>query len=190
MKTVKSIAALVLLLFAGSLSGQAQTSVYGDVNCDGEVTISDVNEVINVILGGYQSINIVGSWYSEYFVDQDGRYDIPDVIAVSFDFYNDRTGRYTYSERDSIIHIGLRWNLQAPRLYIWFDDGDYEELFCKIDENGYLLLTFDPQFRNYTAYRPISPSSASGIVMNIANDGNASRQRFRGVVDKVCKTER
>lgn len=52
MKKLASVSALVLLVFAGTISSQAQTRLYGDVNGDGEVTIADVNEVIKVILGG------------------------------------------------------------------------------------------------------------------------------------------
>ena len=48
----KFLLSLALLLIALlSLAASAQ-GVYGDVNCDGEVTLADVNEVINVILGG------------------------------------------------------------------------------------------------------------------------------------------
>lgn len=52
MKILTNFAALVLLMLAGSLAGQAQTRLYGDVNSDSEVTLADVNAVINVILGG------------------------------------------------------------------------------------------------------------------------------------------
>ena len=52
MKILSNYAALVLLMLAGSLAGQAQTRLYGDVNSDSEVTLADVNAVINVILGG------------------------------------------------------------------------------------------------------------------------------------------
>ena len=52
MKKIKTISTFILLLFIGSLTGQAQSRVYADVNGDGEVNISDVNAVINVILGG------------------------------------------------------------------------------------------------------------------------------------------
>ena len=157
MKILTNFTALVLLLFTGTFATHAQTSIYGDVNGDGEVNITDVNEVVNVIMGGHQTMNIVGSWYSEYFVDQDGRYDVPDPIAVGFDFYSDHTGRYFFRENGSMVGLDLRWSLQDQRLYIWYDNDMYEEYFCRIDENGYLLLTFDPQFRNYTAYRPLPP---------------------------------
>ena len=157
MKILTNFAALVLLLFAGSFTIQAQTNIYGDVNGDGEVNIADVNEVVDVILGGHQTINILGSWYSEYFVDEDGRNDIPDVIAVGYDFYSDNTGRYSYRENGSTVYVGLRWNLQGQRLYIWYDNDIDEVYYCRIDEYGYLLLTFDPQFSHYTAYRPLPP---------------------------------
>ena len=41
----------LLMAILLSLAASAQ-SLYGDVNGDGEVNVSDVNEVINVILGG------------------------------------------------------------------------------------------------------------------------------------------
>ena len=47
-KKLQSVALLLTALL--SLAASAQ-GIYGDVNGDGEVTISDVNEVINVILG-------------------------------------------------------------------------------------------------------------------------------------------
>ena len=164
MRILKHFAVLVLLLFAGTLTAEAQMWLYGDVNGDGEVNVSDVNEVINVILGGYHSTDISGSWYSEYFVDEDGQYNVPEPIAVSYDFYSDHTGRYSYRDNDgTMIYLGVRWNLQGQRLYIWYDDGVYEELYCKINENGYLLMSLDAHFNCYTAYRPVSPSSAAGI---------------------------
>lgn len=43
---------LVVLLLAFPLDGYAQSNVYADVNGDGEVTLADVNAVIDVILGG------------------------------------------------------------------------------------------------------------------------------------------
>lgn len=46
----KLLAFLLLAVF--SLSGYAQSNLYGDVNGDGEVNIADVNDVIGIILGG------------------------------------------------------------------------------------------------------------------------------------------
>ena len=50
MKTV--LLSSVLLLASLLLQAASAQGVYGDVNCDGEVTLADVNEVINVILDG------------------------------------------------------------------------------------------------------------------------------------------
>ena len=127
-----------------------------DVNGDGEVNIADVNTVIDVILGDYNALDITGMWCSEYFVDENGRYDIPEENAVYFTFYRNKTGYYSFTGNEGIDELtAIRWNLEDQRLYIWYNDGDYEELYCTIDENGYLLLSLYEDFKNYTAYRRI-----------------------------------
>ena len=186
MKILTNFATVVLLFLVGTFAGQAQT-IYGDVNGDGEVTIADVNAVINVILGNYQPTSIVGSWYSEYFVDEDGKFDIPEVIAVSFDFYNDSTGLYSYRDKDDMVYLGLRWNLQGQRLYLWFDDESFEELYCKIDENGYMLLSLDSQFNGYTAYRPVNGSD-DGKVSSQEESVGVTKSASRAIMERV-KTE-
>ena len=136
-----------------------------DVNGDGEVNIADVNAVADVILGDYCALDITGTWYSEYAVDEYGKYDIPEQIAVQFTFNANKTGHYSYSTyvNNEIIDciIELRWVLKGQRLYIWYNDGDYEELYCDIDDNGYLLLSLNQSFTNYTAYRPVVSASAA-----------------------------
>ena len=49
-KLLQSIAILLAALLSQAAVAQG---LYGDVNSDGEVTVADVNEVINVILGGH-----------------------------------------------------------------------------------------------------------------------------------------
>ena len=183
-KIVTNIAALFLLLFAGTLVGQAQSRIYGDVNGDGEVNIADVNAVIGVILGGYQTNGILGCWYSEYFVDGDGRYDVPEPIAVCYEFKEDYTGRYSYRDKDDIVYLGLRWNLQGQRLYVWYGDGVYEELYVKIDENGYMLMSLDAHFDSYTAYRPINDFITSGNGVAATDAGKVSNLRTSGTAMK------
>ena len=142
-----------------------------DVNGDGEVNIADINTVIDVILGDYNALNIIGMWCSEYFVDEDGRYDIPEEDAVYFTFYRNKTGYYSFTGNEGIDElIALRWNLEGQQLYIWYNDGDYEELYCTIDENGYLLLSLDEDFKKYTAYRRIWHRN------NAANERKVHRQ--------------
>lgn len=52
MKTVFRCVVLILILSIVSLPAFAQSRLYADVNGDGEVNVSDVNAVIDVILGG------------------------------------------------------------------------------------------------------------------------------------------
>ena len=151
---------LIGLMFIMPCSLFAQNYVYGDVNGDGEVSIADVNAVIGVILGEHQSKSIVGSWVSEYFIDESGeRYEVPDAIKVSYDFYEDQTGEWGYCTKynNNIIidYVDLKWEQQFNRLFIWYDDGDHEELFYRINEDGYLLLSLNAQLTQYTAYRPV-----------------------------------
>lgn len=150
---------LIGLLFTLPCSVFAQNYVYGDVNGDGEVNIADVNAVVGVILGDHHFKSIVGSWISEYAIDENGeRFDIPEQIKVSFDFFEDQSGIYGYStyynHNTTIDYIGLKWEQQLNRLYLWFDDGDHEELYYTINDDGYLLLSLNAQLTQYTAYCP------------------------------------
>ena len=158
MKKIKIL--LIGLMLTMPCSVFAQNYVYGDVNGDGEVSIADVNAVIGVILGEHQSKSIVGSWVSEYFIDESGeRYEVPDAIKVSYDFYEDQTGEWGYCTKynNNIIidYVDLKWEQQLNRLYLWFDDGDHEELYYTINDDGYLLLSLNAQLTQYTAYCPV-----------------------------------
>ena len=158
MKKIKIL--LIGLLFTMPCSVLAQNFVYGDVNGDGEVNIADVNAVVGVILGDHHFKSIVGSWISEYAIDENGeRFDIPEQIKVSFDFFEDQSGIYGYStyynHNTTIDYIGLKWEQQLNRLYLWFDDGDHEELYYTINDDGYLLLSLNAQLTQYTAYCPV-----------------------------------
>lgn len=151
---------LIGLLLAFPYSGQAQNYLYGDVNNDGEVNIADVNAVISAILGNYHYQSIIGNWISEYALDDnDEVYQIPDPIKVSFKFNDDQTGeygyRYNYYGNIVVGYVDLKWEQQATRLYLWFADGDHEELYYGFNEDGYLLLSLNAQMTQYTAYRPV-----------------------------------
>ena len=157
MKKIKIL--LIGLMLTMPCSVFAQNYVYGDVNGDGEVNIADVNAVVGVILGDHHFKSIVGSWISEYAIDENGeRFDIPEQIKVSFDFFEDQSGIYGYStyynQNTTIDYIGLKWEQQLNRLYLWFDDGDHEELYYTINDDGYLLLSLNAQLTQYTAYCP------------------------------------
>jgi len=151
---MKQIRSLILgLLLALPCWGYAQDYIYGDVNGDDEVSVADVNAVISAIMGDYKYVSIAGSWVSEYSVDNYGEYVISDTDAVSFDFQNNHKGQYSWYNLQNVAWIDLTWEQQFRRLYIWYYDGDHEELYYKIDQNGHLLLALDKQFTTYTAYR-------------------------------------
>ena len=135
--------------------------------------------VFDVILGEHHSNSIVGSWISEYAIDDSGeRFDIPDQIKVSFDFYEDHTGEYgysTYSNHNIIIdYIDLTWEQQFNRLYLWFDDGEHEELYYTINEDGYLLLSLNAQLTQYTAYCPVDHEHPLGGCMDSYHSDRAA----------------
>ncbi len=170
---------LIGLMFIMPCSSFAQNFIYGDVNGDNEVTISDVNAVIGVILGNQSYKSIVGSWLSEYALDENGeRFDIPEQIKVSFDFYEDQTGLWgysTYYNQNIIIdYIDLKWEQQLNRLYLWFDDGEHEELYYKINEDGYLLLSQNAQLTQYTAYCPVDHDHPLGVGKDSHHSDKAS----------------
>lgn len=151
---------LIGLLLAFPYSGQAQNYLYGDVNNDGEVNIADVNAVISAILGNYHFQSIEGNWISEYALDEnDEVFAIPDPIKVSFKFNEDQTGEYGYRYNNygsiAVGYVDFRWERQATRLYLWFADGDHEELYYGFNEDGYLLLSLNAHMSQYTAYRPV-----------------------------------
>ena len=157
----------------------AQNFLYGDVNGDGEVNVSDVNAVVSVILGDYHSKSIVGSWVSEYALDDNGeRFEIPASLVVSFDFYEDQTGQWgyypNYNSNPTADYVGLKWEQQVKRLYLWFDDGSHEELYYRFNEDGYLLLSLNAQITQYTAYRPVNHDHPLGTnrVYNESHPGN------------------
>lgn len=170
---------LIGLMFTMPCSVLAQNFIYGDVNTDGEVNIVDVDAVISVILGEYHFKSIVGSWISEYALDENGeRFEIPDPIKVSFDFYEDQTGQYGYSsyyDHNTIInYIDMKWEQQYNRLYLWFDDGDHEELYYTINEDGYLLLSVNAQFTQYTAYCPVDHEHPLGAAKDSQHSDKAA----------------
>lgn len=93
----------LLLLSMAVVGASAQTMVKGDMNGDGQVTISDVTSVVNVILGKspVETINIggspyqvdnsyvVGTWYApdgtHFTFNTDGTTDFPG--SASYRFY-------------------------------------------------------------------------------------------------------
>jgi hypothetical protein len=102
----------------------------------------------------YYVEDIVGSWVSEYGCDGYGEYDILGYDVVRYDFYSNYTGRYTYYSYYGLDYVDFDWETRGDRLNIRYYDGDYESLYYGFDRYGYLLLSLDRYFYQYTAYSP------------------------------------
>ena len=130
----------------------------------------------------YYVDDIVGSWESEYGCDGYGEYDIYGFDVVRYDFYGNTTGRYTcYNYYGQYVVIGFFWETRGDRLYISYDDGDWENLYYGFDRYGYLILSTDYHFYQYTAYRPAGYYYGPAKEMAGADSGQS---------DKVAKSER
>ena len=104
----------------------------------------------------YYVDDIVGSWVSEYGRDYYGEYDILGYDVVRYDFYSNYTGRYTYYSTYGYVlsYVDFDWSTRGNRLYIDYYDGDWEALYYGYDNYGYLIMSLDARFHEYTAYRP------------------------------------
>ena len=102
----------------------------------------------------YYVEDIVGTWVSEFGADGYGTYDILGYDVVRYDFYYNRTGRYTYYSVYGLDFVDFDWETIGNRVFIRYYDGDYEELYYGFDDYGYLILSLDRHFYQYTAYRP------------------------------------
>ena len=120
----------------------------------------------------YYIDDLVGSWESEFGQDFYGTYDIRGYDVVRYDFYSNHTGRYTYYSAYGLDYVDFDWDTHGNHLNIRYYDGDYESLYYGFDDLGYLILSTDYYFHQYTAYRPSSPYYYStGKEMVGANGG-------------------
>jgi len=103
----------------------------------------------------YYVEDIVGSWVSEYGSDGYRSYDIRGYDVVRYDFYQNHTGRYTYYSAYGMEYVYFDWETRGNRLFINYDDGDFEDLYYGYDDYGYLILSLDRHFYQYTAYRQV-----------------------------------
>jgi len=102
----------------------------------------------------YYVDDIVGSWVSEYGHDYYGEYDILGYDVVRYDFYSNYTGRYTFYSAYGLSYVDFDWDTRGDRLFIRYYDGDFEDLYYGFDRYGYLILSTDHRYYQYTAYRP------------------------------------
>ncbi len=105
----------------------------------------------------YYTDDIVGSWESYYGFDGYRDYDLWGYDVVRYDFYANYTGRYTYYSQTRLYFIDFQWETRGNRLYIWYADNDYDELYYGFENiNGYanLVLSHSRHFYKYVVYRP------------------------------------
>ena len=102
----------------------------------------------------YYIDDIVGSWETYYGYDGYAEYDIMGYDMDRFDFYSDYTGRYTYYSRYGLTYLDFDWDTRNGRLFIWYENGNYDEFYYGFDDYGYLVLSDSRRFRRYIVYRP------------------------------------
>jgi len=103
----------------------------------------------------YRIDSIVGSWESYYGYNGRYEYDILGQDVVRYDFYANHMGRYTYYDRwYGLRYVDFDWETYGDRLIIRYDDGDSDYLFYGYDNAGYLIMSLDSRYTQYTAYRP------------------------------------
>lgn len=132
----------------------------------------------------YYIDSIVGSWVSEYGHDYRGDYDILGYDVVRYDFYSNYTGRYSYYSAYGLSYVDFDWETRGDRLYIRYYDGDFESLYYGYDSYGYLILSTDYHYRQYTAYRP------AGMYYEPSHDGPRMARKQGGDTTAVKSVSR
>lgn len=104
----------------------------------------------------YYVDDITGRWVTEYGCDVYGTYPLTGFDAVWYDFYGNHMGRYTFYDEYTYIlcYVDFEWETRGNRLFIRYYDGDFDNLYYGYDDYGYLVLSTDRYFHEYTVYRP------------------------------------
>lgn len=150
--------ALTLMLLLIATFANAQTILKGDMNDDGDITISDAVDIVNIVLGNSprQTINISGS---SYFVDNSmvvGTWFCSDgtTLTLNDDGTTDYGDGYTYKFRPS----------QGTILFSDADGKPIKTLVMNEVEDNY-MLSVDYATGTYKLYkRSTTFSSAHGFV--------------------------
>ena len=159
------------ILHAASCSARSD-----DVSCDGWDS-------------PYRVESIVGSWESYYGYNGVYEYDILGRDVVRYDFYANYTGRYTYYDTwYGLCYVDFDWETYSDRLIIRYYDGDSDYLFYGFDNAGYLIMSLDARFHEYTAYRPNGMYYAPS--KDITDGGSRKAARKTDSVTKVKSVSR
>ena len=138
--------------------------------------------------------SLVGSWESYYGCEGNYVYDIVGYDQVRYDFYANRTGRWTCFDRYyRLTYVDFDWDAYGSNLIIRYYDGDTDYLYYDFDRNGDLLLSLDRDFYHYTAYRPSGfwapATEMSKVSNNAAKESSKDSVTSRAVKSKNELTE-
>ena len=127
--------------------------------------------------------DVVGSWESVYGCDAYGEFDLYGFDVIRYDFYPNNTGRYTFYEGFERYYVDFDWEIRGSKLCIWYYDGLYESVYYGYDRYGYLMLSLDRYFYEYTAYCSCGGGRYYAPAKTQENDSTATTG------DKVTKRE-
>lgn len=159
----KTILSLMLLLLATTMN--AQTILKGDMNDDGQVTISDVTSVVNVILGKspVETINVGGSPYA---VDNSmvvGTWYAPD--GTHFTLNEDESTDYTNS-------VTYKFMPMLGRILFYGTNGKATTVVGVAEMTADYLLILDYTTGSLTYYtKSTSLNQVTGVTLSQTSIG-------------------
>ena len=102
----------------------------------------------------YYVDDVVGAWESYYGYDGYGEYDLIGTDVVRYEFYANYTGRYYCYNGMRLTYFNFEWDTNGSRIKIWYEDGDFDNLYYGFNDYGFLVLSHSKRFYEYTVYRP------------------------------------
>ena len=89
-----------------------------------------------------------------------------------------------------LSYVDFDWETRGDRLFINYYDGDYENLYYGFDDYGYLILSLDRRFYQYTAYRAAGTSPYYEPAKELPGDAPKLAPREGEKVSKVKSVTR
>ena len=138
----------------------------------------------------YRVESIVGSWESYYGYNGVYEYDILGRDVVRYDFYANYTGRYTYYDTwYGLCYVDFDWETYSDRLIIRYYDGDSDYLFYGFDNAGYLIMSLDRRYTQYTASRPAGYWSPAKDLNQLKGKSIEKKDVSKSVSSRAVKAE-
>lgn len=172
----KNVLTFVLLLCATLLN--AQTILKGDMNDDGDITISDAVDIVNIVLGNAlrQTINIGGN-----------AYEVDNAMVVGTWYCSDGTTLKLREDGTTNYGTGYTYKFRPTQGTILFSDASgtpKKTLVMNEVEDDY-MLSVDYATGTYKYYRKLSSDHAfvdlglpSGTLWATCNIGANSREEY------------